>query len=180
MAVSSVNNRRLSRSCPTLQHVVAQLQSERTGLPAANGPESHPSIHRTRVLAQDRLSECGDGSLLLEFKKAWKDGTRALVLQPHDLLVRLCAAVPPPRVHQLRYFGVLSSHSTLRERVVPQRTNSGEDTSQKPPAAPGDQLELLLGSDKSAEPSRRKRWSWMLAHVFRAVTSLNRPDSPER
>ena len=36
------------------------------------------------------------------------------------------------------------------------------------PVAPGDQLELSLGFDKSAEPSRRKRWSWMLAHVFLA------------
>jgi hypothetical protein len=36
------------------------------------------------------------------------------------------------------------------------------------PAAVGDQLELPIGSDRNAEPSRRKRWSWMLAHVFLA------------
>ena len=62
-------------------------------------------------IAQERLTQRPDGILLLEFKKAWKDGSRALVLTPEDLLVRLCAAVPPPRFHMVRYFGVLSSYS---------------------------------------------------------------------
>jgi hypothetical protein len=44
-------------------------------------------------VAQERLSLRPDGTLLLEFKKAWKDGTRALVLSPDDLSV--------PRFHML-------------------------------------------------------------------------------
>ncbi|MSP24308.1 MAG: hypothetical protein EXR75_03915 [Myxococcales bacterium] len=41
------------------------------------------------------------------------------MFEPHDLLTRLVAAVPPPNFHLLRYFGVLSSHSALRAEVVP-------------------------------------------------------------
>jgi Putative transposase len=59
-------------------------------------------------LAQERLTRRADGRLELELKKVWRDGTRALVLEPFDLLARLVASVPPPRLHLLRYFGVLS------------------------------------------------------------------------
>ncbi|MBK7583385.1 MAG: transposase [Myxococcales bacterium] len=50
-------------------------------------------------IAQDRLERRQDGRLELIFKKVWRDGTRALVLEPHDLIARLVAAVPPPRFH---------------------------------------------------------------------------------
>jgi len=117
-------------------------------------------------LAQERLTQRADGTLLLEFKKAWKDGSRALVLTPEDLLVRLCAAVPPPRFHMVRYFGVLSSHSAFRSRVVPE---SPEDTTAyRPPLAQGDQLELLGEEDDRAPKALRHRWAWLLAHIFAA------------
>jgi hypothetical protein len=92
-------------------------------------------------VAQDRLSRRSDGTLQLELKNPWKDGTRALVLSADDLLVRLCAAVPPPRWHLVRYFGVLSSHSALRSEVVPQYPH--DDCAHRPAPAAGDQLELL-------------------------------------
>jgi hypothetical protein len=47
-------------------------------------------------LSQERLRWRSDGRLELELKTVRKDGTRALVLEPEDLLVRLCACVPPP------------------------------------------------------------------------------------
>jgi hypothetical protein len=47
---------------------------------------THPPV------AQDRLTRRADRSLQLELKTPWKDGTRAWVLSPDDLLVRLCAA----------------------------------------------------------------------------------------
>jgi len=52
-------------------------------------------------------------------KRDWKDGTRAIILEPHDLLTRLVAAAAPRRQHQLRYFGILSSHAKRRVEVVP-------------------------------------------------------------
>ena len=116
-------------------------------------------------VAQDRLVRLADGRLELAFKRAWKDGTRAIVLEPDDLLVRLVSAVPPPRWHLLRYFGVLSSHSSLRKEVVP--TPPDDPTAHAPPPAPGDQLALRL-DEHGDEPPRRKRWAWLLRHVFAA------------
>jgi hypothetical protein len=118
-------------------------------------------------VAQDRLERRGDGKLELTFKKPWRDGTRALVLEPEDLIARLVAAVPPPRFHTLRYFGVLSSHSSRRALVVP--SAPPDPTSTKPPPAAGDQLDLLdqLG-EHDDKPPARKRWAWLLAHVFAA------------
>jgi hypothetical protein len=116
-------------------------------------------------VAQDRLERLADGRLELRLKHAWKDGTSAIVLEPDDLMVRLVAAVPPPRWHLLRYFGVLSSHSRLRREVVPHPPADPSATA--PPPAPGDQLELALDAE-STEPAPRKRWPWLLKHVFQA------------
>jgi hypothetical protein len=118
-------------------------------------------------VAQDRLERRSDGKLELTFKKPWRDGTHALVLEPDDLIARLVAAVPPPRFHTLRYFGVLSSHSSRRGLVVP--TAPPDPSATKSPPAPGDQLDLLqqLG-EHDDKPPTRKRWAWLLAHVFAA------------
>src|SRR5262249_35570282 len=116
-----------------------------------------------------------DGRLELELKKVWRDGTRALVLEPFDLLARLVAAVPPPRMHLLRYFGVLSSLSSLRPQVVP--ALAPDPAHRIAPPAPGHQLPPtgLDDSDRTgdndahdARPVSRNRWAWLLAHVFRA------------
>jgi len=41
----------------------------------------------------ERLSRRADGRLELALKSVWKDGTPAVVLEPDDLLVRLCGLV---------------------------------------------------------------------------------------
>lgn len=115
-------------------------------------------------VAQDRLERRADGKLELSFKRAWRDGTRALVFEPADIIPRLVAAVPPPRFHLLRYFGVLSSHSSRRRFVVPRPL--ADSTASKPAPARGDQLELLGDTDDASAP--RRRWAWLLAHVFAA------------
>ncbi|MDX2056000.1 MAG: hypothetical protein SFV15_26595 [Polyangiaceae bacterium] len=65
----------------------------------------------------------------------------------------------------IRYFGVLSSHSAVRSEVVP--TPRLDPAAHAPPTAPGDQLELLANPDDKP-PSTRKRWAWLLKHVFSA------------
>lgn len=52
-------------------------------------------------------------------KKPWSDGTHALIFEPLDLIARLCAMVPPPGFHMIRFHGALSSHARLRSEVVP-------------------------------------------------------------
>jgi Putative transposase/Transposase zinc-binding domain len=109
-------------------------------------------------LSQERLEWRTDGRLELTLKNVWKDGTRALVLEPFDLLVRLCSAIPPPWFNMVRYFGVLSSHSRHRARVVPRQVDPERFA---PPAAAGDQLELGYSSgetNSAVRTSGRSRW----------------------
>ncbi len=60
---------------------------------------------------------------------------------------------------------LLSSHSRLRREVVPH--SPADPSATAPPPAPGDQLELALDAE-SDEPAPRKRWAWLLKHVFAA------------
>jgi hypothetical protein len=52
-------------------------------------------------VCQERITRLGD-SIRYEFKKAWRNGTKAVLLSPLDFIARLCALVPPPRFHTLR------------------------------------------------------------------------------
>jgi hypothetical protein len=117
------------------------------------------------MVCQRRLPERADGRLEYTLKKAWRDGTRAVVLEPFDLLARLCALVPPPRFHLLRYHGVLAGHATGRAQVV--RAGRLEQTGTPPtfaPVAPA-QLDLFERDRTSVRPTRHP-WAWLLKRVF--------------
>ena len=104
------------------------------------------------------------GPCPLQCKKSWRDRTRAVVLTPRDLLVRLCAAIPLPFVNHVRYFGVLASAAAVRDEVVP--LSEPAVGAFKPPPAAGDQLELLGEANDAAPLWQRRRWAWVLAHTF--------------
>lgn len=70
-------------------------------------------------IAQERVTQGPDGLVRIALKKRFSDGTFAVDLDPLSLLTRLCASVPPPRFHTVRYAGVLASASKLRPHVVP-------------------------------------------------------------
>jgi Putative transposase len=54
-------------------------------------------------------------------KKAWRDGTHATVLQPLDLIARLWAMIPPPRLNMIRSHGVFAPNAKLRSEVAPKK-----------------------------------------------------------
>ena len=60
-----------------------------------------------------------EGKVQLDCKRPWSDGTNAVMLAAHALIARLAAIIPPPRRPVTRYFGVLSSNSALRSRIIP-------------------------------------------------------------
>jgi hypothetical protein len=83
-------------------------------------------------LANERLRLLEDGSVTVEFKRPWSDGTRSIGLAPKALLSRMAALIPPPRRHVTVYSGVLSSNSKWRQWIVPspkvEPVNSGLET----------------------------------------------------
>lgn len=58
------------------------------------------------------------GDLVYELKSPWSDGTSSIQLSHAELFEKVCALVPLPYSHTSRYFGVLSSHSQWRDKVV--------------------------------------------------------------
>ena len=49
----------------------------------------------------------------------WRDGTTHQVMTPLEFMQRLAALVPRPRLHLIRYHGVLAPNAKLRAKVVP-------------------------------------------------------------
>jgi hypothetical protein len=70
-------------------------------------------------VAQERVTRGPDGLIRITLKKPFSDGTVAVDLDPLSLLSRLAASVPAPRLHTVRYAGVLASASKLRARLAP-------------------------------------------------------------
>ena len=59
-------------------------------------------------LALERLSRDGDGLVVHELKRPFRDATTECLFEPLDLLARLAALVPRPRSHLIRYHAVLA------------------------------------------------------------------------
>ena len=51
-------------------------------------------------------------------KKPYEDGTTAISMTPLELLERLAAIIPRPRVHLTRFSGVFAPHYKYRAMVV--------------------------------------------------------------
>ena len=99
-------------------------------------------------MALERLAQDAHGAFLSTFPHPWSDGTTGLRLSPLELLDKLAALVPLPRVHLGRYGGCLALHSPLRGAIIP--------TPRQP------------GVDAEATDTRAPRWSWarLLQRVF--------------
>src|SRR5262249_8791719 len=72
-------------------------------------------------IAQERLTRTADGRVLLTLKAEWSDGTTQrgtthLWFEPIELLERLAALTPRPRINLVLHHGVLASHSRWRAR----------------------------------------------------------------
>jgi len=75
----------------------------------------------------ERLAEDAHGDLVYAFTKPWSDGTTGITLSPVELLEKLAAIVPLPRVHLVRYAGCLAPHSQLRGAIIPTLRQQGVD-----------------------------------------------------
>lgn len=60
-----------------------------------------------------------DGTAVLELRRRWTDGTTHLVFDPLELLERLAALTPRPRINLILYHGELAPRAAWRRFVVP-------------------------------------------------------------
>src|SRR5277367_2691851 len=79
-------------------------------------------------VASERLALTASGQVRYTLKTPYRDGTTHIVLEPLDLMARLAALVPTPRMHLTRYHGVFAPHSQYRAAVTPAHRGRGAAT----------------------------------------------------
>jgi hypothetical protein len=129
------------------------------------------ALERLHALAGVASLASPDARLLYRFPKPTPDGCTEIVLSPLQLLERLVAFVPPPRMHRHRYHGVLAPHAGLRAAVVA----IGRAPAETPCLA--DPKPASLASGSLDEPPRtassaRIRWAVLLARIYEVLPLL--------
>ena len=110
-------------------------------------------------LAAGKFCVLDKETLSFSLKTPWSD--THLLLSPLELIEKLAALVPPPRLNLVRYHGVLAPNAAGREHIVPGpcREDAGEDAADAPSP----------GASQDPEPPRpayRLSWARLLARVF--------------
>ena len=103
-------------------------------------------------LSNERLSLSRDGKVILELRAPFRDGTTHFVFEPLVFVERLAALVPPPRMHQLTYHGVLAPGASWRSDIVPAPTRARRRSCD----AQGGRV----------QPCHRYTWAELLQRVF--------------
>jgi hypothetical protein len=114
-------------------------------------------------IAQHRLTRRSDGSVQHTMKKAWRDGTHAIVLQALDLIARRCAMIPPPRFNMIRFHGVFAPNAKLPSEVVPKKPS--RKLAEHSAGELGAAQQAHLFGDEPEKP-KRNPWAWLLKKVF--------------
>jgi hypothetical protein len=154
----------MPREVPARQPLCADIDG--FSLHAAVRIEAHEPKRLERLcryitrpaLSDERIQVNAAGQVELELKTPWRDGTTHLLMSPLEFMQRLAALVPRPRLHLIRYHGVLAPNAKLRAHVVPQG-----------PEAAGPATEAAVAANE-AEPvrarSQRMGWARLLKRVF--------------
>ena len=106
------------------------------------------------AVALERLEADAHGDLVYTFTKPWADGTTGITLSPLELVEKLAALVPLPRVHLVRYGGCLAPHSTLRNAIKPTPRQQGVDGEESQRGTPYWTWARLLGRVFALEMTR--------------------------
>ena len=100
------------------------------------------------------------GQVVLKLKTPWRDGTTHLVMSPLEFMQRLAALVPRPRLHLIRFHGVLAPNAKLRALVVPLVVPQGPEPAA--PATPPAECEANCAHHRPV----RLSWAKLLKRVF--------------
>lgn len=79
------------------------------------------------AIANERLTRNRAGQVVLTLKTPYRDGTTQIVMQPLEFMQRLAALVPRPRLHLIRFHGVLAPNAKLRPQIIPSAPVNAND-----------------------------------------------------
>ncbi len=111
-------------------------------------------------VAQDRLQRLDGNHILLTLKTPWADGTRHLTFAPLELLEKLAALTPRPRINLILYHGVLAPHARWRARVVACGTPSAAALTMP------ERLDDASDDAPLATPPRHWAWANLMRRAF--------------
>ena len=124
------------------------------------GPQERQQLERLcryitcPALGHKRLRRTTAGEVVLQLKTPYRDGTTHLVMSPLEFLQRLAALVPRPRLHLIRFHGVLAPNAALRPRIVPGASAQAMASSNAD------------GEASAASTRARMSWAQLLKRVF--------------
>ena len=110
------------------------------------------------AIANDRLKLTDCGQVVLQLKTAFRDGTTHIVMSPLELLQKLAALVPRPRLNLIRFHGVLAPNAKWRSQVVPCGTEAVESEAER--------AEVEQSTEQKKGAGRYISWSRLLRRVF--------------
>ena len=77
------------------------------------------------AISEKRLSLTRNGNVRYGLKTPYRDGATEVIFKPRDLIARLAALVPKPRVNLTRFHGVFAPNSKYRARGAPAKGGKG-------------------------------------------------------
>jgi hypothetical protein len=124
------------------------------------------------AVALERLSRLPDGRLVYRLKRMWSDGSTDFIYEPQDFMAKLAALVPAPRVHLIRFHGILAPAANWRRLIVPKPGVESDASSAAVPLFPpesatgiNDPVEANL-TTKDMPPRRNYAWAYLMMRVF--------------
>ena len=113
-------------------------------------------------VAHDRIHLTAQGQVRLELRHRWADGTSHLLFDPVELLERLAALTPRPRINRVLYYGVLGARSAWRSRLgAPETLPSGQ-----PGAEPGLRPDAAVAAPPSPRAPSNLLWAQLMRRSF--------------
>jgi hypothetical protein len=122
--------------------------------------------------ALERLVQAEDQALIYRLPKPMPHGRTQLRLTPLELLDRLAALMPPPRLHRHRYQGVLAPHAPWRAQVTTMAAGPSapapSETTRRTACLPAGRSTTST-ADRAAETLHRSSatslWAMLLARI---------------
>ncbi len=94
--------------------------------PAIANDKPDTGTYRCQLLRTERLKRNRASDVVLQLKSPYQDGTTHIVMSPLEFMQRLAALVPRPRLHLIRFPGVLAPR--LRSEIIPSAPVNANDT----------------------------------------------------
>jgi hypothetical protein len=122
------------------------------------------------AVSLERLAQVANGDLVYTFTHPLSDGTTGMRLSPVELLEKLAALVPLPRMHLVRYGGYLAPHGHLRGAIIPTPRQQGVDEPEANTESPRWSWARLLKRVFALDMARCPFCQWGLLRIIAALT----------